>query len=132
MRGRRVVIGASAVAVLGLVSVAHGHSTTTRREATADVIACKRDNEGYVRVAGTLQNLADSNRRVEVTVGVFDASTGKQLDYTQAKSGSLAPGQSERYIAAVYTLKGEISIPYATTIQCRVTNVQALDPSEVG
>jgi 2-polyprenyl-6-methoxyphenol hydroxylase-like FAD-dependent oxidoreductase len=132
MKGRRVVIGASAAAVLALAGTAVAtldHSTTTPPSATATVSSCARDGEGFVRVSGALQNLTDSTVRVEVTVGVFDAATDKQVDYTQAKSSPLGPGRSETYTAAVYNLAGENSIPTNITIKCRVT---AVTTNEVG
>jgi hypothetical protein len=120
-----VVIGAASLA-----ACAASPSTTT--PAAGTVTSCARNADGYVQVVGKVQNLTDLTKRVEVTIGVFDALTGKQIDYTQAKSSPLSVGQSETYTAAVYNIQGGSSVPLDVRIQCRVTNIQVMDPSEVG
>jgi hypothetical protein len=127
---RRVVVGASLLLLAGC-SAAPTTSTTTPAKGT--VTSCLRDADGYVGVAGQVQNLRDVPSRVEITVAVIDTSTGNEVDYTQAKSSILNPGQSQGYAAAVYNPEtGESSVPMYMTIACRVVVVEAMDPDEVG
>jgi hypothetical protein len=134
MRTGRVVVAGSAIVLasgVGLAAV-HGTSTTTP-QAKGTVTSCLRDADGYVGVAGQVQNLRDVPARVEITVAVVDTSTGNEVDYTQAKSGVLNPGQTQGYTAAVYNPEtGESSVPMYMTIKCSVVVVKAMDPDEIG
>jgi hypothetical protein len=134
MYKRRVVVGASLLLLAGCSgsTVTTVPTTTPPPLAHGTVTTCQRDNEGFVRVGGTVQNLTNTLMRVEVTIGVYDTSTNKQVDFTQAKSSPLQAGQSESYTAAVYSIDGKSSVPMNIRIQCRVTDVQAMDPNEVG
>jgi hypothetical protein len=91
------------------------------------------DADGYVAAGGVMQNLRSTPSRVEITVAVIDAMTGKQVDFTQAKSGVLQPNESQTYTAAVYDVTtGQSSVPMYMTVKCRVTNVTAMDPDAIG
>jgi hypothetical protein len=133
---RKVVVGASCCVLLaGCAHTAATPITTTTTPPLGQgtVTSCTRDHDGYVVVGGTVENLRNAPGRVEITVGVFDALTGKQVDYTQAKSSVLGTGQQESYKASVYDVgTGESSVPKNITFKCRVTAIRVMDPNEVG
>jgi hypothetical protein len=128
----RVVVGASLLALAGCTA-SSATTTTTTPLANGTVTSCLRDADGYVAAGGVMQNLRSTPSRVEITVAVIDAMTGKQVDFTQAKSGVLQPNESQTYTAAVYDVTtGQSSVPMYMTVKCRVTNVTAMDPDAIG
>jgi hypothetical protein len=124
----RVVVGAS----LALIAGCSSSAIQTTTPASGTVTSCNRDSEGFVRVGGVVQNLQDMPQRVEITIGVIDTSTNKQVDFTQAKSSVLQSGESQSYTVAVYSIDGKNSVPLAIPIKCVVTNVISMNPNEVG